>query len=450
MTSLVKVRAALQAVGSDNSSLFISLIDDAKLGPYKSREALRCKFELAEAEQLSYPVRGRKQAPVSLSKVSTRELQQICLRDLPAMREYYGDRLIYFSQSGDPDELSETSPEDAGMQTITTLSGTNADRSNTIVTFPSETLNDMCSKGIDVPANVLRAAITTCTILPSDILLPLFHSNEGTTVTTLLSGSVAWIFWPPTERNMRILQTAYENYAKNFDETKMDVASSLEGGIIFLQTEGDGLRIPPFCLTMSLALETSVLASNSHVTVENFVSMLHRLPLLKAWYQTEQDGERLQSRFNASILTYLDLMLNGSPEHEDRDALKLPVTTRSALPGTLLGSLLSIWDSIKEDLAAMLGPADHVAMENIWETFLVAAKGRKCWLCNDKDVKDIRNKQKLMKAHFVEKHWAEIQVVKRVDSMVVGEEGQVHEEPTGQIEETIETDEGEDAMDVDE
>jgi hypothetical protein len=49
----------------------------------------------------------------------------------------------------------------------------------------------------------------------------------------------------------------------------------------------------------------------------------------------------------------------------------------------------------------MMGPADSVTMEKIWEAFLVAAKGRECWICH----KHIRNKKRLMKKHFIEQHW---------------------------------------------
>jgi len=450
MTSLIGVRTALQASGSGNAALLTSLMDAGKLAPYKSKEASKRKLGLTGADNLWYPSLGKKQAPAGLGKLSTKQIQEICLRDLPRTHDYYGERLVYFSQSGTSGEAGEMSAEDAGMQTINGLTDTNLAATETVVTFPSESLEDICSQGRAIPENLLRAAMTTCTVLPNGTLLPLQHSNEGTTITTLLSGSIAWIIWPPTDHNIRTLQTAYGNYAEDLDETKLDVANDLEGGMIFVQTEGDGLRIPPFCPMMSLALKTSVLATNSQVTVDNYISMLQKLPLLKAWYQihqNEKDGNPMLSSFNASILLYLDLMLNGHSEHEDRNLLKLPATTKEGLPGTLLGRLLSVWDSVKDDLAAVMGSEDHKAMENIWETFLVAAKGRKCWICS----KEIRNKQKGMKKHFVDVHWAKIKVTKRIDSMEALEEGQQGGGVAGQAEKPIVIDaEEEDVMDVDE
>ena len=442
MTSLIAVRAALKTSASEHATLFASLIDNGKLAHYKSKEALKRKLGLTGADQLWYPSLGKKQAPAGLRKLpSIKELQEICLHDLPEAQEYFGDRLIYFAQSGIAEDAMEMSEEYAGMQTINNLTRTDLDATEAIVMFPSEALEKMCMEGYKPPENLLRTAMTTCTVLPSDTLLSLHHSNEGTTVTTLLSGSVIWLIWPPTDHNRHTLQTAYENFAEDSDETKLDVANNLEGGMVFVQAEGDGLRIPPFCPMMSLATKTSVLAINSHITVENFISTLGNLPLLKAWYQTEVNGDRKLSDSNASILRYLDLMLNGDADDEDRDKLKLHFTK-----GGLLDTLLNLWDNIKNDLAAMMGPAESETMEKIWEAFLIAAKGRECWICD----KTIRNKQKLMKNHFVDKHWAKVRMTKRIDSIEALDEEQGGAEFAGTMGRTeLISAEDEDAMEVD-
>jgi hypothetical protein len=446
MTSLAGVRSVLATINTEHLSLFTSLIGEdkiTKLSPYASKEYVRRRVGFVGPDYLWQPMLGKKQAPVGLPKLSTlKDLQEICLRDLPETRDYYGDRLVYFAQSGSIHDSSVSSAEDAGMQTIDSLTDASLASSETIVTFPSETLEEMCSGGLELPPNLLRVSMTTCTVLPADTLLPLHHSNEGTTVTTLLSGSIAWIVWPPTDHNIRTMQTAYEAYAEDFDETKLDVAGDLEGGIIFLQGEGEGVRIPPFSPMMSLALKTSVLATKNHVTVENFISMLQKLPLLKAWFETEADGERSLTTFNASVLRYLDFMLNGSEDHEERNLLKLRRTKDG-----FLGSLLSIWDSIKNDLAAMMGPAESETMGNIWEAFLISAVGRECWICQ----KRISPKQKLMKKHFVAAHWTTVKEANRIDSMEVTEEIVGTDEVEGQAEEAgMSGDGAEEAMEVDE
>jgi hypothetical protein len=441
MTSLVKVRVALKTADTANATLFTSLIDSGSLAPYswKGKDAAKRKIGLDGPDDQWYPVLGRKQAPVSLpTTLTTKDVQEICLRDLPEAREYYGGRLSYFTPSDTAHDQNKTSEEDAGMQVINDLADANDAASGAVVSFPSEALEEMCSKGSILLENTLRATMTTCTVLPSDTLLALHHNNEGTTVTTLLCGSVAWIIWPPSDHNINTLQNAYEQYAKDFDEAKMDVAKDLEGGQIFVQTVGDGLRIPPFCLMMSLALQTSVLATNSHVTVKNFITMLSKLPLLKAWYQTEADGARRLTDFKASILRYLDLMLNGDDEHEDRNILKLSRTKDG-----LLDSLFSTWDDIKDDLAAMMGPADSVTMVKIWEMFLISILGRGCRMCN----KGIRSKHKLMKKHFIDAHWVKLK--KRRDWLWAVEGDEDAGESAQQAGSVI-VDDDDEAMEVDE
>ncbi|KAF2036196.1 hypothetical protein EK21DRAFT_106299 [Setomelanomma holmii] len=405
MTSLVAVRTALKATDSEHAALFTSLLDNGKLVPYKSKDSVRRKLGLTEAD---YPSLGKKQAPVVVrNPPSLEELRDICARDFPEAREYFGGRLIYLTKSGSASEIDATE-ETAGMWTINNLTNADAAPNSSIVTFPSEGLDELCDQGYVPPENVIHEAMTTSLILPRSTLLPLHHSNEGTTVTTVLSGSVIWTIWPSTNRNLRFLQTAYENYAETWDESRLDIAGHLEGGMAFVQTERDGLRIPPFCIMLCLSTTTSVLATYSHVTIKEFLSMLQKLPFLRAWFPTEVDGTRKQADFNASFLRYLDLMLNDDAEEEDEDKSKLKLPE-----GPLLKQLLNTWDKVKDDLAAMMGPAHCEATKNIWEAYLISAKGRQCRICN----KRIDNKQKLMRKHFVEKHWVTAKVSKRVDSM---------------------------------
>jgi hypothetical protein len=134
-------------------------------------------------------------------------------------------------------------------------------------------------------------------------------------------------------------------------------------------------------------------------------------------------------------------MLNGDPDDEDRDAFKL----EHAKDG-LLDQLLSAWDQVKNDVAAMMGPTDCKTMESIWEAFLVSAKGRECRICN----KRVANKQKLMKKHFIEAHWSKVKASKRVDSMEAMDEEGNGAELVETVEESAPNEvAGGDAMEVD-
>lgn len=408
MGTLIAVRAALKMCASEHATLFASLMENGKLGPYRSKNPAKRRFGSSEAD---YLILGKSQTPEGLRKsLSAQELQDLCLRDLPETRKYHGGRLNYFVPSGATNDIMDTNEKETSMWLIESLTDATLDTTGIIPTFPSEALEELCIQNRVLPDGLLRElTMTTCTILPGNTVLPLHHSNEGMTVTTLLSGSIVWIIWPSTDHNVDTLQAAYENFAQDFDDAHLQVARNLEGGLVFVQAEGEGLRIPPQCPMMGLAARTSVLATYTQVTVENFMSVLQKLPFLKAWFQTEVDGQRKQSEFNTSILRYLDLLLNGDPEAADKDTNNIKLNFTKDGP---LDKLLKMWDDIKDDLAAMMGPADSVTTEKIWEAFLMAAKGRECWICH----KQVRNKQRLMRKHSAEQHWPKAKG-KRVDSI---------------------------------
>jgi hypothetical protein len=430
MTSLVAVRTALNLNNHGHASTFIALMDENKFSPYKSKEFARQRLGSKGAD---YPTLGRKQVPKGLRKHhSTKELQNMCLRDLQEARDHFGDQLTYFTQPSPANQLKGKDQEDAGMQVINTLVDPDFGGSAMIVTFPSDTLDQLCVEQWEAPPNLLRATLTTCTVLPNDTLLPMHHSNEGTMTTTLLSGFIVWIIWPPTENNHRSLQTAYENLAAGKDD---EIGSQIdfEGGMIFVQTEGDGLRIPPHSVMMALTTSTAVLATYSEVTVENFISMFQKLPLLRAWFQTELDGDRKQAEFNASILRHLDILLNGNPDEEDNEDSALMLSDPLKLPrtkGGILDTLLRTWDHAKNDLATVMGPADHETMENIWEAFLVDVTSLECRICG----KHIQKKEKLMKEHFIGSHWTTLPETKRYDFKEVLEEDEEHIDAMDQVE----------------
>jgi hypothetical protein len=433
------VRTALKSSGSEHAVRFASLMDNRDLTAYKAKEATKRKAGLEDTE---YPIIGKMQSPAALRKPqSPKDLQEIWFRDLPEARKNSDDRIVFFAPRGHADHPTATGVEEAGMRTISALNDSQIGAAGSIVTFPSDTLDELCNEDWSPPENCLHAAMPTCTVLPNNTIIPLSHSNEGTTVMTLLSGSIVWGVWPSTLKNIRTLQTAYENFAKDHDEAKLDVASDLEGGLIFVQGEGEGLHLPPFSFMMGLTISISVLATQSHVTDDDFVSMLEKLPFLKAWFRTEVDGDHKQSQFNASIIHYLNLLLNGDSENEEDDLIKLPRHR-----GGLLSRLLKTWDDVKGHMAAMMGPNDREAIKDIWAEFLISAKGRDCRLCN----KRVDSKKKFMKTHFIARHWpkaleTEHGETKEVQNMVTEDI-----EMSTQCMETGEHEDNEDGMEVDE
>jgi hypothetical protein len=413
MTSLVAVRAALKVADTDEAGRIAALIDEAKLAPYKSKESVKQRLGAIRVES---PTLGKKQAPKALRKrQSNSDLQQMCLRELSEMREHLGDRYTFFSQPDNNEAPRKMSLEDAGMQTINSLTDSSLDATATLVKISSKTLESLCTEDWEAPDNLLPSPITRCMILPSNTLIPLHHSNQGTTVTTLLSGSIVWVIWLPTDGNHRTLQTAYENLAQG-NGSELDLATDLDGGIIFVQNVGDGLHIPPFSPMMALSTSTSVLATSSEVTVENFISMLQKLALLKAWFQTELNGDLKQAEFGVELLRTFSLLLNGvddqhveEDDDEDSEPTGLNHLQLPRVEDGLLAELLNIWDDIKNNLSAMLGSADHKTMENIWGHFLISMPGQNCAICR----KRVKNKQKLMKKHFIDMHWVTCQEKKR-------------------------------------
>jgi hypothetical protein len=246
MGTLVAVRTALKNCEPEHAAPFASLMENGKLGPYKSNYPAKRNFGSSKAD---YLILGKTQTPEGLRKpLSAQELQEICLQDLPEARKYYGERLSYFVPCDLANDSMGMGNEEAGMRLIHSLTDISLDATGVITTFPSEALEKLCIQNRVPTDGLLReSTMTTCTILPSNTLLPLHHSNEGTTVTNLVAGSVIWIIWPSTDHNLTTLQAAYENVAEDFDATHLDVARNFEGGLTFVQAEGEGLRIPPLC-----------------------------------------------------------------------------------------------------------------------------------------------------------------------------------------------------------
>ncbi|KAH9865256.1 hypothetical protein IAQ61_009203 [Plenodomus lingam] len=405
---------------SNHTTLFTSLLNDGKLAPHKCniRAVQRHKFGPTEDH---YPQLSREMSPYSKADFLTpQELQDMCLRELSRVRDYFGSRPVYWAPSSHVDGTVEANDQDPSLQLIQSLTDPDIEAKDAVASFPSETLDQICLEAdLATADDVLHTTHTTCTVISNETLIPLQHSSEGTTTTTVLAGSMIWIIWPPTTHNLNILRATYEEFALECKEEALDATRDLEGGIVLTQIEGESLRIPPYCPMMGLSLHTSVLATNSTTTISNFISMLQKAPLLKAWFRTETDGKRKQADFSNRMLNSLDLLLNGDEDPESENLARL-LKFHDSNNGPLQ-DLLRVWDAIKNDVADLLGPADALVLADIWGDFLIESKGRECRICGVK----IKNKLRLMRGHFLKRHWVRGVGKKRMDSAGVDDGGMV-------------------------
>ncbi|KAL1649674.1 hypothetical protein SLS61_006330 [Didymella pomorum] len=351
ITSLEKVREALNKADSQHGPLFISLTKTGKNRPFDGKPADRLPFG---PNQKEFPSLGKRQSPfASKALPSLEDLQQLLIADLRTSQQRHNEESNAGTQSGANESQTDTDQ----LKQLEILTDDQTDTGGIVLSFPSTSLDDMRGDNKVVYDNVVSEPMTEATVLPYDTLLSLQHSNEGTTFTTLLSGSVAWIIWPPTKHNLDILQSSYSASAEGFDCTKINVSSELRDGVAVVQTAGDAIRLPPF-------------------------------------YRV--DGERKKKEFVAALLDGISNVLQGKYEADNLRNFEYPY----AQEGPLL-TLLQSWDEVKHTVAGVLEPAETERMMTMWTDFLSKSKGRKCWICG----KVVGKKLKDMPRHLETKHW---------------------------------------------
>ncbi|KZM21470.1 hypothetical protein ST47_g7348 [Ascochyta rabiei] len=387
------VRGVLNKAQSEHALLFISLVDNHKNHPHACKLAQRLIFGPNERD---FPGLGKKLSPFDVSGLpSPDDMQRLLIDDLRAARKEHNDHVTH-TVDNNATVGSETDDKDICSKLLETLADHDNKASGGLLSFPSRSLDETCGDATGECDDSLRESITTATILQRDTLLSIQHSNEGTTFTTLLSGAIAWIIWPPTDHNTIMLKSSYEAFDNGFDGTKTNVAAELEGGVCLVQSVGEAIRIPPFCPILCLSLELSILATYSIVNIDQVVSMLRKLPLLQVWFKSEIDGERKQADLVTALLEQLSSILEGSFEPANLKKHKYPYLQEGPLR-----SLLQAWDDVKNNVAHMLDPVSTERLMKMWEQFLRSARGRECWICG----KTICNKPRDMRKHFKTEHW---------------------------------------------
>jgi hypothetical protein len=212
ITSMKLVRKALNKSDSEHIPLFVSLLDSGKNGPYQCKPVSNARLRFGPNET-DFPGLGKKLSPFRENKLSSPEhLQGLLIEDLQTVRKEYSNHLLHNARV-DAVADSQTHNKDQDLELLHHMIDPDQNASGTVLSFPSSSLEDICGDDKVEYDSILRDSMTTATILQRSILLSLQHSNEGTTFTTLLSGAVVWIIWPPTEHNIDILYSSYETFA---------------------------------------------------------------------------------------------------------------------------------------------------------------------------------------------------------------------------------------------
>ena len=402
LTSLVAVRNALQKSTYQHTPFILSLMDNGKNRPFGTRPKTRLSFGQYESD---HPGLGKRLSPFETSKLPSEEaLRPLLLDDLQAIRRKSSLRDSNATQPS----ANTTGLADDELALLNGLADPEAEiDSADLLSFPSPSLDKICSGSKFQYDDQIRETKTVATVLRRDTLLDLQHSNEGTTFTTLLSGALVWFIWPSTKHNLDVLQKFYEDLIAEPNENKTHAANELEGGVSFVHSIGEAVRIPPFCLVLCLSLKTSVLATYSVVTQTQLADMLSKLPLLVTWFETETDGESKRRDFTLAFLPHMAAILEGRYESVDPMKFKFPGPAEGPLR-----SLLGSWDDIKSSVARILDPAESEQLVVMWNEFLRKTSGRKCWICGE----EIRNKLRDLHSHFDTKHWTKNESVTANDN----------------------------------
>lgn len=292
-----------------------------------------------------------------------------------------------------PPQEDEAADRAAAVELIKNIANKELATDGCLVDFSSPTLTALYKSSEERTEHSIFSVPPTTSILPRGYFIPLQQQNEAKTTTTLLTGTILWIIWPPTKHNLDTLQNAYKIFAKDFDAEKLnDVALELETGVSFVVTAGVTVHCSPFCPIMGLVTETAVLSKYSIVTTDSFLTLCRQIPFLKTFWRTECSPKHKQKEFGKALVDCFTIILEGEFDHLGENELKWPIKEE----GPLL-EVLKAWNEIKENVVGVLDREQREDMEEMWKKLVNSTKTIACLICGARDTK--------RSGHFVRKHW---------------------------------------------
>ncbi|KAF2689777.1 hypothetical protein K458DRAFT_290769 [Lentithecium fluviatile CBS 122367] len=391
---MTAVRAHIKAHSSSpHILLFNNLININQNGPLKCTPNVKQRFGPLES---SFPLLGKKPSPFATFKKqpTVEELQDMLLTEIKRSSE--DDEPSFVPPPFCGDEGIVMSGEDAATELVQNLGDPTFKSKGFIPNLECPVLDEMAAKTREKAAGYMEETPMMCSVFPCDTLIPLQHHNETMSYSTLLLGSILWMIWPPTERNLTLLHRAYDEFAIDPDEEKFNIANELTGGVVFVQTASEGLRVPPYCIMLGLATENSVLAKYSLLSATQFTAMLHKLPFLESWWKTEAHGKEKRADFALALLPRIKRILAG-----DFDPYPPAEFLLTGQKGGALFELVKGWEQVNSSIASLVDGETAKGIKEVWVDFLCKVVGRNCALCTGY----LQDKRKEMLAHFQDVHW---------------------------------------------
>jgi hypothetical protein len=395
LNTLTAVRAHLKKhPSSPHIPQLTSLIENGKNSPLKCIPRIKVLFGPTED---SFPNLGKKFSPfTALKEQPTLEvLRSMLLKEAKAASEE-GEVVFVSRPFVEGDETFDR--EEAAKELIENLADPNYEGNGFVPSLLCPKLDVMTEKTKESVVGSMEVMAMACSVFPKNTLIPLQHHNETTSYSSLLAGSILWIVWPPTSHNLNLLHRAYDTFSVDKDEEKLNInaADQLVGGVIFVQSAGEGLRIPPYCLILGLATQTALMAKYCILSAPQFVSMLGKLPFLESWWEIEVDGDKKRNDFGRALLLRIQRVLAGSFESYP-PAQFLTVGTKSGA----LHELVHSWQDLSNGIAKLVDVETAAGLKKIWVEFLINVAGRNCALCG----RPLEDKVMEMTEHFGDVHW---------------------------------------------
>ncbi|KAF3008870.1 hypothetical protein E8E13_011013 [Curvularia kusanoi] len=141
-----------------------------------------------------------------------------------------------------------------------------------------------------------------------------FHDNHM--LSTLPSGIKIWAVYPPTQGNMEALQTHFHALVNGSEDYAMHHASNFEHGIIFIQSAGETLILPPFWMATALCTVTAVSCTFHIATALTFEERLKQIGNFRLTTQIDlsddTQGPQILFSFANDLLEHLRAILKNN------------------------------------------------------------------------------------------------------------------------------------------